>query len=286
MRAPHQRICVAFALLAVTVPLNAQHATTRNVGGLVITAAAADGSDRHLSLHVGSANGHTSDYVLGDMADPEHVTFELYDPGRLWVFDSSHVFLIDPAAERPIDEFMVHSRSLSPDRRYMAFERGIPNGAAIADSVCLVYDAEQPPIANSMDAELGIFRGLAVYPRENRQTQRYYAADSSRDAHRFVSPMTWISSTQFAFVDLFQNRASVVLVDVTSGLRAPRMTETPVDAETVVDEATLPRYLTPASALFISSIQMMSTDQQVTLRLHLRPERWLRSSFVDVPMTK
>ncbi len=245
-------------------------------------------SGAFLTLNVTATSGATRSLVLDRRIHKIKNVF-VYEQSRVVIIGEGSVAemvtvaSLDTLAE--IDRFQSYETSISPDARFMAFEKFFPANYPGSPSLYLVYDVTVSPAANRMvntgsDADAG----WVLYPDQNRQ-QMTYDVSSSDDitSHLLRSPLTWIDNAHLAFIDYSARQTKAVLVTLGSGIASPLVFQQVLDVHSIVDEAALEPTITPASIIFADSIEAGAiTSGSVELIIHLRTLREIKVTTVSV----
>src|SRR5439155_6498865 len=157
---------------------------------------------------------------------------------RLLITGANDISLFDAHTGEFVDRIAGFRIVESPDRRYAAYVRLSSKRERWSDDAYLVYDVDQSPTANRMLDALPDMPsrsaaatnvGIAVYPPENVASGLYFAANTEREAHHSASRMLWISSHELVFVDRWQDKAELVVIDLANGMSKPLVHKVALD---------------------------------------------------------
>lgn len=188
------------------------------------------------------------------------------------------------------DRFIARHLVPSPSGRYLAFTRFYPMNHPVGADIYLVYDSDRtagenrmPPARLSGDA-LDEDIGWAVYPELSRTKRSYDEFLYTEDSRHLCSSPKWIGDRYFAFVDRGESETNVVLVDVSNGIRRPRIQKRRVEPSLIVDVTKVPDDARPLSFFAYSStfdVERVGTRISVTLQYQPRNFFMTRSFTVD-----
>jgi hypothetical protein len=195
--------------------------------------------------------------------------FRFFSDRRLLILGSGKfgdVAIVDPWTGEIIDHPEGCRVEVSPDARYLAIDRDCPNGQAWTDTVYLIYDVARSPAENrlqpsSMDGGRRSFGlGIPVYPPENATSQKLHLALTEADAHQRAAGigLRWASATQLVFVDYFQGKNYLAVVDLRDGPREARSYRVTLD-QTLDPEL---RSISDGMSLQINDIQVVSANRE------------------------
>ncbi|MGC4081947.1 MAG: hypothetical protein QM736_07525 [Vicinamibacterales bacterium] len=230
--------------------------------------------------------------------------------------DAPYLAVLDPDAARVVDEFWGTRVAVSPSARFIAYNQRVPRWAD-ASALYLVYDVSLSPTANRMPDPQGNISdgprdvGRPVYPNENRtrasyETTFYSIREENKDSlpppdvldamHELVSPLTWLSENQFAFVDRVGPEFFVVVIDLSAGVEAAKVRTAKIDTTELIDtskaedgDPAARAYFVahPWAYLWVTRLTARETSRsELAMRVEWKSqwanERWLRKSSSDV----
>lgn len=141
-----------------------------------------------------------------------NLNVHVWNNQRLILVGDRVVSIVDIPSATLVDEFLGVSPSISPDRRFVAYSRRTSR-LDDEDDVYLVYDVSRSAPDHRLEAAQDAIQnlqnaGIPVFPEINRATRSYAApASNSEEPHSRRSPITWLNSQTFAFLD-FQGTIS------------------------------------------------------------------------------
>jgi hypothetical protein len=141
--------------------------------------------------------------------------------------DVQAVTIIDLRTGSSKSSFLAYAPSLSPDGRYIGFNKFVPPHGTYGPStsaVVLVYDVMKSQQANRPPGSQGdpdIEAGLPVYPIENQRAKTYESlARSDFDRHAIIGALSWSGPT-LHFVDRVNSIDYAVIVNLAGGAEQP-----------------------------------------------------------------
>ena len=141
------------------------------------------------------------------------------------------VTLIDAVRSSVVDDFLCYDPSVSPDGRFIAYEKFFTEHEQplfSQSAVYLVYqtrksaDDNRPKLLGS-DGPYAV--GFPVYPRENAADRAYkpLLSPASRSIHSRMSHIKWLTATKLTFRDRFKGSISQVTIDIGGGVATPNI---------------------------------------------------------------
>lgn len=198
---------------------------------------------------------------------------------------------------RVLDRFPCFRPALSPGRRFLAFVKDFPGhpGPVSINDVYLVYDLAASPQLNRSRARPGavVEAGLPVFPPGAVNTAgSNIVPGANAQVHSMVSRwLFWLGSDEFAFVDRWHDVNSLVVADLSGGVRHPRVTVRKIDTSRLVDFATcadraapsdLERWKeSPGILIYVQDIQKVPRKPGWA-RLTLLPNECLKTTTFDI----
>jgi len=144
--------------------------------------------------------------------------------------------LFDLSSSKVLDIMWGWDAEFSHRGNLIAYDYRYPPGGlpVYRTSILLIYDLSRTPMDNSAHPEhLGDpeTRGFIIHPARNRLRQRYFIpAEDESEKFWFNSPFAWSGDDQkIAFLQHHQDRNSLVIVDISKGLKNPEIQELDMD---------------------------------------------------------
>ena len=151
---------------------------------------------------------------------------------------NTRLYFIDPATGTLLDSFYCRKPVLSPGKRFVVYERGgFQYGCNRPKSdLVLIYDARVEPEANRLPTSAEPYGvGLPIYPAAFAAAGCYYSEDQREPErplglrHTISSPFLWSEDEKcFVFLSIHDGYTFLVRVDLTSGVRKARVSETKI----------------------------------------------------------
>jgi hypothetical protein len=229
-----------------------------------------------LQYRISWPDGTKVDFTLGDQpksadAGPPPIRLSEYNSTRLVIYTDPTYYIVNARTGELVDRFGAYKSQISPDGRYIVYERETSNGVLLTDAVYLLYDLARPPSENRMSNSGAVDAGIAVYPTENRTEGAYTVPRDLTTAHERMSPFVWLTPTAVAVVDRVANDVTVVFVDLAEGSSRMKVLESRVDPSSILNSSDS-RLQSPGSPLArflrVDSMALLTnTPQEVTVHL-------------------
>lgn len=189
--------------------------------------------------------------------------------------------------------------ALSPDARFLAFRKWFPlryPPGVLVDDEYLVYDMTKGPEYNrsGCGTRPHCDAGLPIYPpgAQNNVGMKVAEGAAIRNAHAMVSRrFFWLETNTVGFVDRWRDVNSLVVADLSGGVRHPRVTVREIDTSRVVDFAgcadrVAPSDLeqaeeSPGTLIYVQDIQKVP-GKPGWVRLTLLPNECLKTTTFDM----
>jgi hypothetical protein len=195
----------------------------------------------------------------------------------------AELMIVDAMAGRPIDHMYANAPSVSPDGRYLLFERrNVRDEEDHVGSVLLLYVTAKLPADNrTTSANSFLDIGAPVYPDYFRASGVYaIPRGSTEGGGRLVSRRPiWIDGRRAVFAYARSGRVSLVMLALDDAGHVSAVTERPLDAESFMK----PSPVTASELLDVEEIKIVSDSGSATrVRLRLGPADSVRVRWVDV----
>jgi hypothetical protein len=143
--------------------------------------------------------------------------------GRLVIFGDAgygaNLSLVDEAHSQYLDTFLAHYALMSPDRRWIVYEKFYPRSTELpSSSEYLLYDLAKSPADNRAPGA-GLAEntdmGAAIYPVGWKNESGDNIGAPENQQHGFIAPFFWASdSNAILFADGFMGKRNFVLVTI------------------------------------------------------------------------
>lgn len=194
-----------------------------------------------------TASGRTSTIQVSTAGRSPHLVAPS-GPDRLVVIASELASVVDLAAQLVVDQFLVSRPALSPDGRYLAYQRFQPRGSQDED-VLLLYDVSATAPLNRVPSnargleEAMRDAGLPVFPEWHSANRTYTGRSGVPGApiETLRSGVVWSSNTGFVFLagrgGPADRNASLAIyhVEVRGGGQRPIVRSQTIDASKLTD---------------------------------------------------
>jgi hypothetical protein len=198
-----------------------------------------------------------------------------------------------------LDSFMCYTPALSPDHRFLTYVKMFPGhpGPVEITNEYIAYDLTESAASNRVDLGRGMLSdaGIPFYPPGATNAPGEFTAPDEWSAHVMVSRgLFWLGRTDnVAFVDRWRGTNSVIVADLSQGVRHPKMTVQALDTGTIVDLADCRNKVAPsdfenwsenpAGLVSVTDITL-SLVGVPHVRLTLAPHPCLVLTTVDIPV--
>lgn len=212
----------------------------------------------------------------------------IVDPSRLLLigrFSSGAycMMVLELPEGRIVDRFLGRWPEVSPDNQLVAFVKFSPLRLHDVTAVYLVYDLRKSPDSNrTYQATDELVRdeiaGLPIYPEGSRNLPGDNIGIPEERGHEISSDgFFWLDARTLAFVDRYKGKNSLVIADLSQGLRAPRLSVREIDTRDAIDPEEVPEYMArrPERAFRVTSISFADADRE-EVRLGVKPIDSLR----------
>jgi hypothetical protein len=202
--------------------------------------------------------------------------------------NTSIVTIIDILSGKEVDSFFCFKPNLSPDGRFIVFEKVYPAHFTPGTSAqYLIYEIEVGsernrrsgiPIDNRIDV------GQPVFPSDAQNKPGDNINVPHDEQHTRVSTEFFWSkdSSLVMFLDRAQGTNSLVLVDVSGWPQAPGIRTVPLETARIVDPERCPNYEGRLEAAFHVVDIAAQADRQVTLRFRSHVAGCLRQPVMTL----
>jgi hypothetical protein len=200
-----------------------------------------------------------------------------------------------------LDNFMCFWPSLSPDHHFLAYVKYFPGHPGPVDitNEYIVYDLTKTAAENRMSVRKGTAYdvGLPIYPPGATNAANEFVAPDALSAHVMVSDgLFWLDETDtVCFVDRWRAADSLIVADVSRGVRHTNVTAHKLDVTRMVDMAACQKTTSPsdfkawskdpASLVSITDITLSQPGASGVL-LTMAPHPCLTSASITVPLSK
>ena len=182
------------------------------------------------------------------------------------------------------DEFLAYKTSVSPNGRYVAFERfWQPHGPNVSP-VVMLYDLEATARGNRVEDVRGLnalqYVGRPIYPIDQVHLREYQNPPRSDSRPRRLSQLFWLDEELLAFISYVPGQSQLVVVSGRPHLSQPQHESYPLDHNSVINLRALGHGDDPAK-LFSSVILSASRSRRdITIQLGEGSEYKVRSLTV------
>lgn len=214
----------------------------------------------------------------------------------------SVITLVALPSGREIDSFVCFRPVISPSLRYIAYVKWFPahigHGYTVT-SEYMVYSLAALPAANRPNGlpPSDVYDvGWPVYPVGARNAPGDTMLEGNNEpAHVLVSQaFFWLADNAVAFVDRWHDVNTLIVADLSGGIRHPRVVARPIQASRLADfpsclgsvaPSDLARWRrSPGTLLYVQNIRKV-TGKPGWVQLTLQPNECLTTTALDIPIS-
>lgn len=197
------------------------------------------------------------------------------------------------------DTFLGYWAAISPTSRYVAYVKWYPPHIGYEYSVTneyMIYDFTQSPAENrtplNRNVTLGPYEaGWPVYPESVKAGDNVLSGQDV-PVHTLASDgIFWIDNNTLAFVDRWRDTNTLIVAQLSKGLRAPLVATKPLPTSQLVNLESCGRTAAqsdlrawssaPGTLVFVNRIESIP-DRPGWLRLRLAPQPCLTKTALDI----
>jgi hypothetical protein len=209
------------------------------------------------------------------------------------------VNVVDLKHQVVVDSFLCFAPSISEDKRLLAYQKFFPRftGGYHVSAEYFVYDFTKTPQENRTHPRKEgtpdpFNAGWAVYPPGIADTNYDNVIKDVTLVHSMISEgLFWLGGKHvFAFIDRWQGEDSVVIADVSRGIKQRKVTLKPVKRQDVINPNLIDRARSDLCSMYFDSLMHVTDiylpeNQPGVLRLHLNSTAGgcVKQPVLDIP---
>jgi hypothetical protein len=209
------------------------------------------------------------------------------------------VNVVDLKRQEVVDTFLCFAPSISENEQLLAYQKFFPRftGGYHVSAEYFVYDFTKPPQENrthpSKEGPPDRFNvGWPVYPPGTADTTYDNVIKDEALVHSMISDgLFWLGGKHvFAFIDRWQSEDSVVIADVSRGIRQPKVTLNPIKRQDVINPNVIDRARNELCSMYFDSLMHVTDmylpqDRPGVLRLQLNSAagECVKQPMLDIP---